>query len=173
MLSAGVVGGGWHAPRVTITAKRGKLGRTGPGKCTMALGLLCYLVVNPAPLIEQIEDYLSSLGVQVYSTPFQVKSISAGGLVKLNGRTLVVVDSRAPQVERLMVLADALCGLDCEPASLSADVQRLLSKARSKRRWRRRRLVGRVTMPKPLWLQSRLLSRSPGVHACRRNDQES
>lgn len=129
--------------------------------------------MNPAALIEQIEGYLSSLGVEICSKPFQGASASAGGLVKLKGRTLVVVDSKAPQVERLMVLADALCGLDCEPASLSPDVQRVVAKASAKRRWRRKRLVGRANLPKPLWLQSRLLSKSPGLRACRRNDPES
>ena len=141
--------------------------------CMMAPGLLSSAVVNPATLIEQMENYLSLLGVEVCSKPFQVTSVSAGGLVKLNGRTLVVVDSKAPQVERLMVLADALCGLDCEPTLLPPEVQRIVAKAKAKRRWRRKRLIGRANVPKPLWLQSRLLSKSPGLRACRRNGPQS
>ncbi len=75
--------------------------------------------MNPAALIEQMETYLLSRGIRVCSKPFQAKSTSAGGLVKLEGRTLVVLDSMAPPVERLMVLAEALCSLDYEPALLS------------------------------------------------------
>jgi hypothetical protein len=124
-------------------------------------------------LIEQIESCLSSLGIEVCAKPFHSTSSSAGGLVKLRGRTLVVVDGGAPQVERLMVLADALCGLDCEPSLLSPDAQRIVAKARARRRWRRKRLVGKSSLPKTLWLQSRLLSKHPGLRACRRNGPDS
>jgi hypothetical protein len=129
--------------------------------------------VDPAVLIKQIERYLRSRGIEICAKPFQIDAPSAGGLVKLNGRSLVVVDSKAPDVERLMALAEALCALECEPALLPPDVQSIVVKAHAKRRWRRRRLVGARNFAKPLWLQSKILSRRPGLHTCPSNDNES
>ncbi len=129
--------------------------------------------VNPAALIEQIERYLFSRGVRGASRPFQTGNGIAGGLVKLKGRPLVVVDSSAPQVERLMVLADVLCSLDIELDALPMEVRRVVAKARTRRRWLRARLVGRVNLKSPFWLHSRPLVRSPGLRACKGNDPES
>lgn len=125
--------------------------------------------MNPAALIEQMETYLLSRGIRVSSKPFQARSTSAGGLVKLEGRTLVVLDSMAPPVERLMVLAEALCSLDYEPALLPSEVRRAVKKASAKRSWRHRRLVVKLGLTKPPWLQSQLVSRSPGLRACKGN----
>lgn len=129
--------------------------------------------VNPAALIEQIERYLFSRGVRVAARPFQGANGIAGGLVKLKGRPLVVVDSSAPQVERLMVLADVLCSLNIELASVSMEVRRVVAKARARRRWLRCRLVGRINLNNPIWLQSTRLVRSPGLRACKGNDPQS
>ncbi len=129
--------------------------------------------VNPSTLIEQIETYLSSLGVPICCKPFHANGICSGGLVKLNGRMLVVVDSAAPQVERLMVLADALGCLGIQPEGLPEEVRRWVAKACAKRQWRRKRLLGRLSVAKPLWLQSRLVSRSPGLRACKGNGRNS
>jgi len=127
--------------------------------------------VNPATLIRRIERYLKSRGVEVCSKPFQIEAPSAGGLVKVNGRSLVVVDSKAPEVERLMALAEALCALEYEPALLPPGVQSIVVRAHAKLRWKRRRLMGKRKVFKPLWLQSKILSRKPGLHACRREDE--
>ena len=130
-------------------------------------------LVNPSMLIRQIERYLRSRGVEICARPFQIEAPSAGGLVKLNGRSLVIVDGKAFVVERLMALAEALCALDYEPALLPPDVRSIVVKARAKRRWKRRRLMGKRKVFKPLWLQSKILSRKPGLHACRRETSES
>jgi len=144
----------------------------GRQKCQRPGCLLCWLPVNPATLIRQIERYLGSRGVEICSRPFQIEAPSAGGLVRLNGRSLVVVDSKAPVMERLMALAEALCALDYEPTLLPPDVQSIVLKAHAKRRWKRRRLMGRRKVFKPLWLQSKILSRKPGLRACSREDNE-
>lgn len=137
----------------------------------MARGLLCWPAVDPAALIEQIESYLLSRGVPICCKPFHTSGMSSGGLVKLNGRMLVVVDSEAPQGVRLMVLADALSCLGVQPDVLSEEVQRIVAKARAKRLWRRKRVLGRLGVTKPLWVQSRLVSRRPGLRACKGNDR--
>lgn len=129
--------------------------------------------VNPAALVRQIEAYLSSRGVPVCARPFQVASLNSGGLVKINGRAVVLLNSAAPPVERLMALADALCSLDFEPESLSIEVKRLVSKALAKRRWRRRQLVGARRRNNLLWLRSRLVLQRPGLRACEANDRKS
>ncbi len=156
-----------------LPTKVGKRQGKGIAMCHKARGLLCWPTVNPSSLIEQIEAYLSSRGVPVCCKPLHAQGIVSGGLVKLNGRILVVVDSAAPQVERLMVLADALGRLGIDPGALSEDVRCLVTKARAKRLWRRKRLLGRLGGAKPLWLQSRLVSRSPGLRACKGNDRNS
>lgn len=129
--------------------------------------------MDTAALIKTIERYLRSRGIEICAKPFQIEAPSAGGLVKLNGRALVVVDSKAPDVERLMALAEALCALDCEPALLPPDVQSIVVRAHARRRWKRRRLVGKRNFVKPLWLQSMILSRRPELHNCPSNDNET
>lgn len=129
--------------------------------------------VDPTALIRQIERYLRSRGIEICSKPFQSNLLSAGGLVKLNGRSVVIVDGKAPDVERLMALAEALCALDLEPTELPSAVQSVVVKAHARRRWRRRRLVGKRNLVKPLWLQSKILSRRPGLRACPSNDNET
>ncbi len=129
--------------------------------------------MDPAALIKQIEHYLRSRSIEICSKPFQVVAPSAGGLVKLHGRSLVVIDSKASDIERLMALAEALCALDLEPTELPVAVQSVVVKVHAKRRWRRRRLVGKHHFVKPLWLQSKLVSRRPGLHRCSDNDNET
>jgi hypothetical protein len=129
--------------------------------------------VDPPALIKKIEGYLRSRGIEICAKPFQIEAPSAGGLVKLNGRALVVVDSKAPDVERLMALAEALCALEFEPALLPPEVQSIVVKVNARRRWKRRRLVGKRNLVKPLWLQSKILSRRPGLHICPSNDNET
>ncbi len=129
--------------------------------------------VDPPALIKKIELYLRSRGIEICAKPFHMEAPSSGGLVKINGRALVVVDSKAPDVERLMALAEALCALDCEPALLPAEVQSIVVKAHARRRWKRRRMVGKRSFGKPLWLQSMILSRRPELHNCPSNDNES
>jgi hypothetical protein len=126
--------------------------------------------VTPVAMIQQMERLLSSRGVKVSARPIQSSNGIAGGLVKLKGRPLVVIDSSAPQVEQLMVLAEVLCSLDFELALLPTDVRRIVVKARAKRRWRLARLTGRARDHRRSWTQLRLVTFGPGLRACKDHD---
>jgi hypothetical protein len=116
---------------------------------------------------------LSEQGVRLSARPFQTASTVAGGAVKLGGRSFVIIDSGAPIVEQMMALAEAICALGIEPAELSREARLVVAKAHARRRWRRKRLVGRALKNKALWFRARPASISPGLRACKGNERRS
>jgi hypothetical protein len=116
---------------------------------------------------------LSHHGVRLSSRPFHSAGTVAGGVVKLGGRVLVVIDSAAPAVEQLMAMAEVICSLGIEFSSLSSEARQVVERARARRRWRRKRLLGRAACNQSIWQSSRLSLRSPGVRACKGNERRS
>lgn len=74
--------------------------------------------MTPERLHQHLEELLTRLGVDVRSESFDPKmfhdSSTRGGLCRLRNRTVVLVDSRAPLVEQIAVLATAAASLDTE-----------------------------------------------------------
>jgi len=74
--------------------------------------------VTPERVYQQLEELLARLGVPVRAEAFDPRMFgdlsSKGGLCRLHGRTVVVVDSTAPLVERVTILAAAAASLDTE-----------------------------------------------------------
>src|SRR5512142_310508 len=123
--------------------------------------------VNPRAMIDWLVGVLSVQGVRLSSRPFQSASTVAGGAVKLAGQAFVIVDSGAPIVEQVMALAEAICSLGIEPSGLSREARLVVAKAYARRRWRRKRLVGRALTNKALWFRARQSTASPGLRACK------
>jgi hypothetical protein len=123
--------------------------------------------VNPRALIDELVEVLSVKGVRLSSRPFQSASTVAGGAVKLAGQVFVVIDSGAPIVEQAMALAEAICSLGIEPGVLSREARLIVAKAYARRRWRRKRLVGRALTNKVLWFRARQSAASPVLSACK------
>lgn len=129
--------------------------------------------MNPRVLIDEMASLLSEQGVRLSARPFQSASTMAGGAVKLAGKAFVIIDSGAPLVEQLMALAEAICSLGMDPMGLSREARLLVAKVHARRRWRRKRLVGRALKNKALWFRARTEPTSPGLRACKGNERRS
>lgn len=74
--------------------------------------------MSPERLYQQLEDVLARLGIPVRCERFDPRLFgelsSKGGLCRVHGRRVVLVDSRAPLVDRIAVLATAAASLDSE-----------------------------------------------------------
>lgn len=123
-------------------------------------------------MIDEMALVLSEQGVRLSARPFQSASTVAGGAVKLGGKAFVIIDSGAPMVEQVMALAEAICSLGIELSGLSREARLMVAKAHARRRWRRKRLVGRALKNKALWFRPRS-SPSPGLRACKGNERRS
>ncbi len=90
----------------------------------------------------------------------------AGGLVTLRGRPTVFLDLSAPEVEKIAVLADALCSFDLRGLAPSSEALRALTLARCRRRRQRRIHRGLRMLPAPVLLASRWRRNKPGLRRC-------
>ncbi len=76
-------------------------------------------VANAAWILGELEKLALRLGVEVRSVVFDRRVIeSDGGLCRIGNRHLIVVDARAPALERIAVLARSLAFFDLEPIYL-------------------------------------------------------
>jgi hypothetical protein len=86
--------------------------------------------VTPERLHQHLEELLARLGVDVRSESFDPKMFhdtsTRGGLCRLRNRTVVLVDSRAPLVERIAVLATAAASLDTESVYVPPAVREVI-----------------------------------------------
>lgn len=78
----------------------------------------------------------NKLGIEVRVQPMLGPRVGAGGLCRLRGRLVVVIDAEAPAVERAGALADALGQLDTEGVFMPPEVREILDSARERKRWR-------------------------------------
>jgi hypothetical protein len=130
--------------------------------------------VDPKALLDELLSTCRMLGLVVRDEPMKVPtSRLAGGLVRLHGTPVVIVDSSAPVIDRVAAVADAICEHNIDPIHLSADARRAISHARARRKRARSRLRNRRTETASHWKASQLLRTRPTVSRCRDTDQES
>lgn len=130
--------------------------------------------VDPKALLVELLSTCRMLGLVVRDEPMKVPATRlAGGLVRLRGAPVVIVDSSAPLIDRVAAVADAISELDVDPIHLSADARRSISQARARRRRARSRLRNRRAETVSPWKASRLLRTLPKASCRRDNDQES
>jgi len=79
-------------------------------------------------MLRELERLAGRLGLEVRFEAFDPKASRRGGLCRLRGEPLVLVDAHAPTVEQVAVLCDALARLDIEilyvPPLLRARIHR-------------------------------------------------
>ena len=120
--------------------------------------------VDQKALLSELLRTCTQLGLAIRDEPMKVPaSRLAGGLVRLRGKTVVIVDSTAPVVDRVAAVADALCEFAVDPLHLSAEARRAIVQARNRRRRIRRHLRLRHDKDASVWKISRLLRPKPGV----------
>lgn len=81
-------------------------------------------------LLDELVQAAARLGVEVRSEPFETPAALAGGLCVLRGAHLVLIDQRAPLVDRLRALARALGDLGSDAVYMAPEARELVDRAR-------------------------------------------
>jgi hypothetical protein len=93
--------------------------------------------VDPKALLSELLCACRTLGLGIRDEPMKVPATRlAGGLVRLRGVAVVIVDSAAPAIDRVAAVADALSELAIASLQLSADACRAIALARQRRQHR-------------------------------------
>jgi hypothetical protein len=86
--------------------------------------------VDPARLYDALLSVALKLGVEIRVERLLVDSQRAGGLCRLRGRQLVLLDDRSSTVERSAALAEALSELDLEGIYMPPEARLVVEAAR-------------------------------------------
>ncbi|HEY5959148.1 MAG TPA: hypothetical protein VIV60_21470 [Polyangiaceae bacterium] len=121
--------------------------------------------VDPKDLLVELLHTCKSLGLTIRDEPMKVPATRlAGGLVRLRGKAVVIIDSSAPVVDRIAAIADALCELAVDPLHLSREARRAIALARIRRRRMLQFLRSRRLDTATSWKRPRLLRPKPGLY---------
>jgi hypothetical protein len=114
--------------------------------------------VDPERLLEELVKVARTLGVTVRIEPMRLAMHhTSGGMIRLNGQSLLLLDAKSPLFDRVLTLADAIVSVSKEgvPAALTPEARELLEATRAKREGRaaagesRARQVRVLARPKP------------------------
>jgi len=87
--------------------------------------------MDTATKLQLLDQLAARLGVEVRYEPMKEdRGSAAGGLCRLRGRTIIIVDSKAPQAEQVGVLLDALSELDTDSVFVPPLIREALAKRR-------------------------------------------
>jgi hypothetical protein len=84
-------------------------------------------------LLDELVQAAGRLGVEVRTEPFETPAAMGGGLCVVRGAHLVLIDQRAPLVDRLRALARALGDLESEAVYMTPEARELVEGARPAR----------------------------------------
>jgi len=90
-------------------------------------------LVERARLFEELLCAAEKLGVEVRVEPFETGGTSAGGICKLHGRRLILLDAAASVPERAAALASVLSELDHERVYLAPGAREYIYAEQSRR----------------------------------------
>jgi hypothetical protein len=83
-------------------------------------------------LLDELLSAARRLGIEVRVEPFHGGIRSPGGLCRLRGRILVLIDQRLGVFDRTRTLADALSEFDVESVYLTPQARRFIEAARAR-----------------------------------------
>jgi hypothetical protein len=84
--------------------------------------------MKPEQVLEALEDAAGKLGVEVRYEALAASGVSGGGgLCKVKGQWLVLIDKKATPAERVALLADALGAFDTSALELPAKAREALA----------------------------------------------
>jgi hypothetical protein len=77
-------------------------------------------------LFDELLRAAEKLGVEVRIEPFETPAPKGGGLCVVRGERLVLIDQRAPLLDRILVLAQALSELGSETVYMAPKARELI-----------------------------------------------
>jgi hypothetical protein len=77
-------------------------------------------------LFDELLRAAEELGVEVRIEPFETPAPKGGGLCVVRGERLVLIDQRAPLLDRILVLAQALSELGSETVYMAPKARELI-----------------------------------------------
>ena len=87
--------------------------------------------MDPQHLLDELVQAAQRLGVEVRSEPFETPAVMGGGLCVVRGAHLVLIDQRAPLVDRVRALARALGDLGSEAVYMAPEARELVDRGRA------------------------------------------
>jgi hypothetical protein len=87
--------------------------------------------MEPQELLDELVQAAGRLGVEVRSEPFETPAAMAGGLCVVRGAHLVLIDQRAPLVDRLRAVARALGDLGSDAVYMAPEARELVERSRA------------------------------------------
>ncbi len=119
-------------------------------------------------MLDELFKVAKKLRVEVRVEPFGAPSRGPGGICRLKGRDVILIDSTAAVVEQAAAMAESLSHFELEGVFLPPEVRELVESARARIHWRTRASTTRSatrTAPRP---HVRPLSRpKPGLRRAR------
>ena len=89
--------------------------------------------MKPEQMTETLEQAAAQLGVQVRYDTMTGDAAGAGGLCKVKGAWVVIIDRKTPPAERAAMLIEALAGFDTDAVFLPPQVRDAIAAKRSDR----------------------------------------
>jgi hypothetical protein len=89
--------------------------------------------MDPRRLLEELADAARKLGIGVRTESLRVPIRSAGGLCRINGRQLIVLDERTSHIDRAVALAEVLHELELplDTIQLTPEARALIEQPRT------------------------------------------
>jgi hypothetical protein len=89
--------------------------------------------VDPQRALAGLVAAAARLGIEVKSTALRGTHPSAGGLCRVNGKSVVLLNSRASPIDRGLALADAIASLNVDLGQLDPELLRYIEQRRKRR----------------------------------------
>ena len=89
--------------------------------------------VSPPEILLELEKLALRLGVPVRFEPFDLRTAGKGGLCRLHGMPLIVVDVGLPVLDKIGVLSEALASFDLEAIYLPPVLRARIDRHRKKK----------------------------------------
>jgi hypothetical protein len=86
--------------------------------------------VKPDRVVDELTRAAQRFGIRVRVAPFQQRGASAGGVCRVAGKPMVLLDELSSPVDRAYILADALLGFDLRDVNFSDEASAMLNRRR-------------------------------------------
>lgn len=88
--------------------------------------------MKPRHFLKELEQVAAALELTVRTQPFRT-AVAPGGLCKLRGQSVVLLNSRTHEDDRALVLAEVLSTMDVTRVPMSEDAREFLAMRHGKR----------------------------------------